>query len=520
MATTELLLTAADLSRHQSPRDCWIAVHSKVWDVTDFLSEHPGGPAILLQYAGKDATAAYDDIHAPGMLEETLSPDKFKGNFIPASSDAAPPGAEAEAEVKQEQQRQQQQQNQQQHHHHQLQLYRKPDMYSCISAGDLREVAARTLTPKAWAFYSSAATDLNTHAWNQSFLRRVMLRPRVLRDVAETSLRRTVLGVDSAAPFFISPAAMARLAHPDGELALARGAAREGVVQCISNNASYPLDAIASAADDLPAGERHPLTGPAGRQDFFFQLYVNSDRAKTADLLRKAKGLGVRAIFVTVDAPVPGKREADERIAAEAIASAVSGAVAGNDKKGGGMGRLMAQYVEKRLVWDDIAWIRETSGLPVVLKGVQSAEDARLAVRYGCAGVMLSNHGGRSLDTAQPAVLVLLELHRHAPEVFDQLEVMVDGGFERGSDILKAVCLGASAVGIGRPFLYSLAYGEEGCAHLIQILKDELEVSMKLCGINSLDEAHPGLVNTADIDHLVRSASEHPWIRWKPKARL
>ncbi|KAL8357142.1 hypothetical protein RB598_002120 [Gaeumannomyces tritici] len=535
MATTEPMLTPADLSRHQSSQDCWIAVHSKVWDVTDFLSEHPGGSAILLQYAGKDATAAYDDIHAPGMLEETLSPDKFRGNFIPASSDAAPPGAEAEAEVEQEQQRQQQYQQPHHHHHRQQQLqqqlqqqqqqqpqpYRKPDLCSCINAGDLREVAARTLTPKAWAFYSSAATDLNTHAWNQSFLRRVMLRPRVLRDVAETSLRRAVLGVDSAAPFFISPAAMARLAHPDGELALARGAAREGVVQCISNNASYPLAAIAAAADDLPAGDRHPLTGPPGRQDFFFQLYVNSDRAKTADLLRKAKGLGVRAIFVTVDAPVPGKREADERIAAEAnVASAVSGAVAGNDKKGGGMGRLMAQYVEKRLVWEDIAWIRETSGLPVVLKGVQSAEDARLAVRYGCAGVMLSNHGGRSLDTAQPAVLVLLELHRHAPEVFDHLEVMVDGGFERGSDILKAVCLGASAVGIGRPFLYSLTYGEEGCAHLIQILKDELEVSMKLCGINSLDEAHPGLVNTADIDHLVRSASEHPWIRWKPKSRL
>lgn len=389
------------------------------------------------------------------MLEETLSPDKFKGNFTPASADAAPPGAEAEVEQQQQQRR--------------LQPYRKPDLYSCISAADLREVAAQTLTPKAWAFYSSAATDLNTHAWNQSFLRRIMLRPRVLRDVAETDMRRRILGVESAAPFFISPAAMARLAHPDGELALARGAAREGVIQCISNNASFPLPAIASAADDMPAGERHELTAAAGRQDFFFQLYVNSDRAKTAELLRQAKGLGVRAILVTVDAPVPGKREADERVAAEAMASAVSGAaVAGNDKKGGGMGRLMAQYIDKRLVWDDIAWISRTSDLPVVLKGVQSAEDARLAVRHGCAGVLLSNHGGRSLDTAQPAILVLLELHMYAPEVFDQLEVMIDGGFERGSDILKAICLGASAVGIGRPFLYSLTYGEEGCAHLIQ----------------------------------------------------
>ncbi|TLD20405.1 hypothetical protein PspLS_08788 [Pyricularia sp. CBS 133598] len=507
----EITLTAEELGRHQSPDDCWIAVHKKVWDVTEFLDEHPGGSEIILQYAGKDATAAYDGIHAPGMLEETLAPEKFKGTFIPATSDSAPPGAETEAI--------EMQQTPAPTNNNTLVPYRKPDLYSNISAEDFRDVASHTFTAKTWAFYSSAATDLNTHGWNQSFLRRIMLRPRVLRDVAKTSMRRKILGYDSAVPFFISPAAMARLAHPEGEMALARGAAKEGVIQCISNNASYPLSAIASASDSLPADELHELTARP-RQTFFFQLYVNHERHKTADLLRKARDLGIKAIFVTVDAPVPGKREADERIAAEAIASAVSGAVASNDKKGGGMGRLMAAYVEKRLIWEDIAWIKEVSGLPVILKGVQSAEDARLAVKYGCEGIMLSNHGGRSLDTSQPAILVLLELHKYCPEVFDHLEVIVDGGFQRGSDILKAICLGATAVGIGRPFLYSLAYGEEGCAHLCQILKDELEVSMKLCGINSLDEAHPGLVNTADIEHLVRSAEDHPWIKWKPKARL
>lgn len=392
------------------------------------------------------------------MLEETLAPEKFKGTFIPATSDSAAPGAETEA-IEMQQQAPTPTNT--------LVPYRKPDLYSNISAEDFRDVASHTFTAKTWAFYSSAATDLNTHGWNQSFLRRIMLRPRVLRDVAQTSMRRKILGYDSAVPFFISPAAMARLAHPDGEMALARGAAKEGVIQCISNNASYPLSAIASASDSLPADELHELTARP-RQTFFFQLYVNHERHKTADLLRKARDLGIKAIFVTVDAPVPGKREADERIAAEAIASAVSGAVASNDKKGGGMGRLMAAYVEKRLIWEDIAWIKEVSGLPVILKGVQSAEDARLAVKYGCEGIMLSNHGGRSLDTSQPAILVLLELHKYCPEVFDHLEVIVDGGFQRGSDILKAICLGATAVGIGRPFLYSLAYGEEGCAHLCQ----------------------------------------------------
>jgi L-lactate dehydrogenase (cytochrome) len=152
----------------------------------------------------------------------------------------------------------------------------------------------------------------------------------------------------------------------------------------ISSNASFPLGDIVAAGSPT--------------QPFFLQLYVNRDRQKTEQLLRKARSLGIRAILVTVDAPVPGKREADERIAAQNVASPISGAVAGNDKKGGGMGRLMAQYVDKSLTWQDIAWIKKVSGLPVVLKGVQSAADAKMALEWRADAIMLSNHGGRSLD--------------------------------------------------------------------------------------------------------------------------
>lgn len=170
-------------------------------------------------------------------------------------------------------------------------------------------------------------------------------------------------------------------------------------IRQISTNASYPLEDI--VASGLPG------------QPFFLQLYVNSDRKKTEDLLRSAKKLGIRAIFVTVDAPVPGKREADERIAAENIASAISGAVAANDKKGGGLGRVMAKYIDSTLVWEDLAWIKRSSGgLPIVLKGIQTAADARKAVDYGVDGILLSNHGGRSLDTTQPTMLTLLEIHK------------------------------------------------------------------------------------------------------------
>ncbi|KAF2180427.1 cytochrome b2 [Zopfia rhizophila CBS 207.26] len=503
-------LTLEDIKSHNNPSDCWIAISSKIWDVTEFLKVHPSGSEVILKYAGQDATQAYEEVHAPGMLEETLAADKFVGDLLP-SNDIPPKSTIMEAAAAESSPPLQPSSSQPAPQPTQLPpqvaiVYDKPPLHSLISAHDFQEVASHTLTPKAWAFYSSAATDLITHTQNKALVRRVMFRPRILRDVKKVTMRRKILGCESEAPFFVSPAAMARLAHKDGECALARGVGGQGVIQCISSNASYPLSSI------IHAGH--------ASQPFFLQLYVNTDRPKTAELLRKAASLGVKGIFVTVDAPVPGKREADERIAAETVASAISGAVASNDKKGGGMGRLMAQYVDKSLRWEDLKWIKRVSGLPVVLKGVQSAADAMMAVRYGVEGIFLSNHGGRSLDGAQPSILVLLELHRVCPEIFDELEVYIDGGFERGSDILKAISLGATAVGIGRPYLYSLTYGEEGVEHLTQILKDELETSMRLCGITDIDQAHPGLVNTQDVDRLVALGVDHPYIRWRPRARI
>ncbi|KAI1083108.1 cytochrome b2 [Whalleya microplaca] len=478
-------ITMVELSRHNSREDCWVAVHSKVWDVTEFLDEHPGGPAIILQCAGTNATDAFEEVHAPGILEENLPLEKFRGILEEASSDVPPKGTVREARNKNEA----------------LSTDKAaeiPALNTLISAADFEKVASRELSPKTWAFYSSAATDLITHHQNKALLRRIMLQPRILRDVKKVDLSRKILGLPSAAPFFISPAAMAKLAHPDGELALARAAASEGIIQCVSNNASYPLNHIVESGDP--------------NQPFFLQLYVNSERHKTADLLNKARKLGIKAIFVTVDAPVPGKREADERIAAEAVQSAISGSVSANDKKGGGLGRLMAQYIDKSLTWSDLAWIKQTSGLPIVLKGVQTVADAKMALEYDVDGIFLSNHGGRSLDTSQPAILNLVELRMKCPEVFSKMEVYVDGGFERGSDIIKAIALGATAVGVGRPYLYSLVYGREGAEHLTSILKDEVEVSMRLCGITSLDQATPDLLNTSDVDSLVRQDNKFPQI--------
>ena len=486
-----------ELKKHNKENDCWIVVHSKIYDITDYIHSHPGGPAIILKYAGKDATAAYDEVHAPSIIEETLSPYQRKGLLNQAEVINLPEDQKSDIDKIAERT----------DHTMEKDPYAKPDLLKIISAQDFEDVARNVLTAKAWAFYSSAANDLIAHRMNRDCFRRIMFRPRVLRDITQTNTHCSILGCPSSAPFFVAPAAMARLADKDGEMAIARGCGAEGIVQCISTNASYPLQSIVEAGEE--------------NQTFFFQLYVNADREKTTQLLRKAKDLGVKAIFLTVDAPIAGKREADERLAADvALASGISGAQASNDKKGGGMGRLMGQYIDKRLSWEDLPWIMDVSQLPIVVKGIQCAADAKLAMQYGCQGIQLSNHGGRQLDTAPPSIVTLLELHAILPEIFHNLEIFVDGGITRGGDILKCLALGAKAVSIGRPFLYSLCYGQDGVEHLSQVFKDELVTAMKLCGVTDISEANPSLVNTADLEHMVPRTEGHPWISWKPKARM
>jgi L-lactate dehydrogenase (cytochrome) len=222
----------------------------------------------------------------------------------------------------------------------------------------------------------------------------------------------------------------------------------------LSTAASYPLDEIVQQAPGYP---------------FLFQLYVSKDRKKSEQLLSRVSSLGMKAIFVTVDSAARGKRESDERLKTnENLIHPVTGERVKNDKKGGGLTRLMSAYIDQSLKWEDLKWIRQWTNLPIVLKGVTCAEDAKLAMQHGVEGIFLSNHGGRNLDYAPPSILLLLEMHKNCPEIFDRMEVYVDGGIRRGGDILKALCLGAKAVGMGRTFLYALNYGTEGVEHLVE----------------------------------------------------
>ncbi|RDW73535.1 putative L-lactate dehydrogenase-1 [Coleophoma cylindrospora] len=489
-----------EVQKHNIPEDLWIVVDNTVYNLTDFAPEHPGGAAIILRYAGRDATKAYDEVHAPSLIKSALPASHIVGALDPSSitEEWAKPPPEVSLAVEPD---------------------AKPPLESLINTHDFVAAASKTLTPKTWAFYSSAATDLITKSRNNSVYGEIVLRPKILVNVRDVDVSTTMLGQKMAAPIFCAPAAMAKLVHRDGEKALARGMRAQGLSHCISTNASYPIAEIFAAVD--PAQDDEKTQGQAALP-IFFQLYVDKQREKSEKLLADVEKLGVKAIFVTVDAPVPGKREADERVKAdESLSTPMSGSKAKNDSKGGSLGRIMGNYIDSSLSWADLPWLRRNTKLPIILKGVMTAMDAKRAMEAGCEGIVLSNHGGRNLDTSPIPILVLLELQKCCPEIFDRMEVYVDGGIMRGTDIFKALCLGARTVGIGRGFLFALNYGQKGVEKYAEILKDELETTMRLCGITDLSQVHPGLLNTRAVDHLIPDLSdEHPYAKWRPKARI
>ncbi|CAI6335992.1 unnamed protein product [Periconia digitata] len=477
-------VTVEEIQRHNTENDCWIVVDDVVWDITEFASEHPGGSEVIYSHAGLDASETYNAAHAPSLLPRTLHHSKRIGTLStpPTSRNLLKPPPKPSTQPT-------------------LALATKPPLHTLINTYDFESVAAQTLSQKTYAFYSSAATNLVTRDANRSIYDRIWFRPRMLRNVRHVDTRTSMLGEKVEVPFFVSPAAMARLSHPDGEKGIARACKEWGVAQCISTNAAFPMQEITSSV-------------PSNTIPFFFQLYINKDRSASEALLRDAEKNNIKGIWFTIDGPVQGKREGDERVKVEATTNAkaaISGAAAQNDKRGGGMGRTMGGYIDPTFNWEDVAWLRRSTKLPLVAKGVMTAEDAVLAVKYGLDGIVISNHGGRNLDTSPPSLLTLMEIRKHHPEVFQHLEVFVDGGVRRGTDIIKALCLGAKAVGMGRPFLYSLAYGQEGVEHFIDIMKDEMETTMRLLGITDLSQCHPRYLNVCDVEHLIPKSLESPF---------
>ncbi|CEQ42484.1 SPOSA6832_04289 [Sporobolomyces salmonicolor] len=363
-----------------------------------------------------------------------------------------------------------------------------------LSLHDFERAAEATLKPKSWAYYYSGADDGQTFKQNHAIWDEVKLRPRVLRDVSgELDLRTSIVGCESRLPFMISPAAMGKLAHSDGEICLVKGAAQAGIHYCPSNHASVAHRDMAAAA--------------VSSQALFFQLYMHRDRGRSESQLAEAKQLGFKAVVVTVDTPFPGKRELDLRTGLDETSIELTNP----GQKVGDRVSAIAQTsatIDASLSWSDFAWLKKASqGLPIIVKGIHTVEDALLAVEHGASGLMLSNHGGRQVNTASTPLETLLELRLHAPHLLDgapsRPTILVDGGIRRGTDVVKALCLGATAVSLARPFMYSLVYGAEGVARAASVLEDEVARAMRLLGATSVRELGPEFVNARKVERRV-----------------
>jgi 4-hydroxymandelate oxidase len=338
------------------------------------------------------------------------------------------------------------------------------------------EAAARPrLTPSAYAYIAGAAGDEMTAGRNRQAFGSIRLKPRVLVDASQLDTKLELLGVQMSLPILLAPVAYHKLAHPDGEMATVRGAGRSGTALVVSTYATVSLENIAKAA-----------TSP-----LWMQLYVNPDRTFTRELVRRAEGAGYSALCLTVDSPVFGTRNREQR---EGF-SLPRGAKAENLRSLGtrtqsilhaAIGGVYSPIVDPSLQWKDVDWLCSFAKLPVVLKGILAPEDARLAMEHGAAAIIVSNHGGRNLDTA-PATIEALPGIIEAVE--GRIPVLLDGGVRRGTDVLKALALGATAVLIGRPYAWGLAVGgAAGVAEVLRILHDEFRAAMALCGTCSLKQ--------------------------------
>jgi isopentenyl diphosphate isomerase/L-lactate dehydrogenase-like FMN-dependent dehydrogenase len=339
-----------------------------------------------------------------------------------------------------------------------------------LNVWEYERLAEEKLDPAAFGYFAGGAGDEVTLRDNVEAYGRIRLRPRVLADVSGVSTAATVLGHEVSMPLLVAPVAFQRLAHPDGEPATARAAARAGTIFCLSTVAT-------AGPADIPDGVR------------WFQLYVFKDRGFTRDLVQRAVDAGFSALLLTADTPRLGRRERDHRTGFKIPAELVP-SLAGHD--------LLTPEETFASMADDLSWrdvdeLASMSGLPVLVKGVLTAEDALLACESGAAGVVVSNHGARQLDGVPATIDALPEV---VAAVGGRIPVLHDGGIRRGTDAAKALALGADAVLAGRPFIWGLAVGgEAGVAAVLELLREELLLALALLGCASPAELTPAHVN-------------------------
>jgi isopentenyl diphosphate isomerase/L-lactate dehydrogenase-like FMN-dependent dehydrogenase len=353
-------------------------------------------------------------------------------------------------------------------------------MEQLLTLDDAERLAEAVVAPEAWSYIVGGAGDERTLRWNREAFSRFRLRPRVLVDVSAVSTETTVLGTPISMPALVAPMAFQQIAHEEGEVAMARGAAAAGTLMCVSTVAtSTPAD-IAAAAPDAPR---------------WLQIYVFRDREVSDQVIEQALEAGFSALVLTADLPVYGIRHREARLGFEAPEDDVPAIVTARARGGDATEHHSLGLLESGLQWEYVSELVDRFKVPVIVKGLVTAEDADLACQHGASGVVVSNHGGRQLD----ATIASLEALPEVVEIVgDRAEVYLDGGVRRGTDVVMALALGARAVLVGRPAMYGLAYGgSKGVEQVLEILREETENALALLGCRSPAEVTPAHVRPA-----------------------
>ncbi|THB75263.1 MAG: hypothetical protein D6B25_12270 [Desulfobulbaceae bacterium] len=490
------IISMEEVVQHQSPDDCWVVINGRVYDLSSFQKQHPGGSKIITDNAGKDVSHLFNEIHPNDIIQRLLPEEACIGEVDEATVDptqhvvTGPEKAPSRGA------------SQTSHTAESLTAaqdsWQKPVLETMLNCFDFESVASQTMTEEGWGYYSSGADDEITLRENHTAFQRIWFKPRILIDVKQIDMSTTILGHPSSLPLYFSATALGKLADPEGELAISRAAASSEVIYMLPTLSSYTLDEMLAV--------REPS------QVQFAQLYVNAKREQTEAYIKRLEAGGAKALFVTVDAPQLGRREKDMRNKFTKNADVQKGQQVDRNK---GVARAISEFIDPGLCWADLDWIKSITALPIILKGVGCGLDTVMAYQAGCAGVVLSNHGGRQLDTARSGIEILVEavasLSHHDPNWRDRFELFVDGGIRRGSDIFKALALGATAVGIGRPVLYSLAaFGQPGVERMCALFKEELTMVMRLMGtpsIGNISAAH--VLHDSLNSHVPAQACDH-----------
>lgn len=344
-------------------------------------------------------------------------------------------------------------------------------MNAAVSLDDFERLARERLPHMAYEFVSSGAADEVTLRWNREAFERIRLRPRVLEDVSNIDTSLTLFGQSLPHPILLAPVAYQRLFHDEGEVAAARGAGDANAIYIVST-------ACTRAIEDIAAAATSPL---------WLQLYLQSDRGVTRDLVARAEAAGVLAFCLTVDTPVVGTRNRQQR-----ASFALPSDFATPHLDAAGRDRLtVVSGKREALTWRDVEWLQSIVHVPLLLKGIMTADDAGRAIDHGANGIVVSNHGARNLDTVPATIDALPEV---AERVDGRVPLIVDGGIRRGTDVVKAIARGAKAVLIGRPYAFALAVeGAGGVTRAVAILREELETAMALLGRSSLSALDRGV---------------------------